>query len=167
MGSGDDTVYGTGDNNMIDGGDGDDTIFGGGGMDNIMGGAGDDIIQGNAGLDVMDGQVKVMRPLATPCCFPPIPQISNFDMETGVVSNGETATNFENAVMGSGANTVIGNDDDNMIDGGDGIDTLYGGMGADNLRGPGAGGDNDVLSLGGDAASDSTGQHLVETTRKM
>lgn len=59
-------------------------------------------------------------------------------------------TQIENAIGGSGKDTIKGNSLNNNLAGGDGIDVLYGLVGADTLNG---GADND--SLYGDSGNDS------------
>lgn len=53
--SGDDTLDGTGNNDVIVGKDGDDTIEGNGGSDRICGGHGEDDLEGNDGKDFVSG----------------------------------------------------------------------------------------------------------------
>ncbi|MCY4336014.1 MAG: M10 family metallopeptidase [Litoreibacter sp.] len=60
-----------------------------------------------------------------------------------------TDTVIENAILGSGNDTVVGNDADNILIGGEGIDDLSGGDGRDTIYG---GGQDDILS--GGAAND-------------
>jgi Ca2+-binding RTX toxin-like protein len=92
---------------------------------------------------------------------------SNIEGKTGnmAVARG---TVIENATMGAGSDTVIGNAAANLIDGGMGNDSLRGGAGADRLRGESgndtleggagadilSGGDGDDFIFGGDTASD-------------
>jgi len=52
---GDDVVYGNGGNDKICTMDGDDRVFGGAGWDQISGGAGRDVLRGGAGGDALDG----------------------------------------------------------------------------------------------------------------
>ncbi|WP_170181740.1 FG-GAP-like repeat-containing protein [Phreatobacter stygius] len=61
--------------------------------------------------------------------------------------NGDVRSLIENAIGGSGNDTITGNAADNVLDGRAGNDTLYGGLGNDTLYG-GLG--NDVLAGGAD-----------------
>ena len=84
-----------------------------------------------------------------------------FNMATGLTNfAGESYTNFENATMGGGNDTVTGNASNNVINGGAGndtltaaeagIDTLNGGDGNDIIRSDGDGG-----TYRGDAGNDT------------
>jgi serralysin len=136
-GSGDDTLTGTAGANTINGGDGDDIINGGGGSDTSLGGNGNDYIfavlgtpetiNGGAGVDTLDTTAftgDYVVNLAT--------GLTNFA--------GESFTNMENLISGSGddnltgtggANTINGGDGDDVINGGGGSDTSLGGNGND------------------------------------
>jgi len=169
-GGGNDTVYGGAGNDTIYGGDGNDVlqgdlgvdlIFGGNGDDNIVsdgdggqyfGDAGNDLMFSGLGPETMDGGAG-------------IDTIDHrawngdyvFNMSTGLTDwAGERYSNFENALMGGGNDSVTGNLSANSIDGGggndsilggDGNDTLLGGAGTDTLRG---GNGNDVIRSDGD-----------------
>lgn len=54
-GRGNDTVYGNGADNRLQGGDGDDLLHGGAGNDHLQGGTGDDVLHGGSGDDLLDG----------------------------------------------------------------------------------------------------------------
>ena len=56
FGTGDDDLLdGMGGNDLMDGGAGNDTLLGGAGTDSLIGGAGDDLLDGGAGNDVLQG----------------------------------------------------------------------------------------------------------------
>ena len=146
-----DTLTGDAGANDIHGLDGADTIDGMGGADRIFAGDGDDrvnvtvagvlTIDGGAGTDTIDLTADGAN--------------HGLDLSSGITSGGMVdaawVLNFENALMGSGNDTVTGTDGVNSIVGGDGNDVLYGGLGADTLQG---GDGNDTLV--GDATSSST-----------
>ena len=54
-GSGDDTIYGSGNNNRIFGGGGDDVLVGGKDVDQLVGGSGNDSLLGEARHDTLEG----------------------------------------------------------------------------------------------------------------
>ena len=56
-GGGNDTIYGSNENNILNGGGGNDTIVGLGGDDTINGGAGDDVMKGSLGNDTLTGGI--------------------------------------------------------------------------------------------------------------
>lgn len=53
--TGDETINGTTDNEILYGGDGDDTLFGNDGDDTLFGNAGDDVLYGGVGRDILQG----------------------------------------------------------------------------------------------------------------
>lgn len=53
--SGNNILFGTPDEDVLDGGDGDDVVMGADGDDILLGGAGDDLLEGGAGNDTLDG----------------------------------------------------------------------------------------------------------------
>lgn len=138
----DDTLTGDANANDIQGLDGADTIDGKGGADRISAGDGDDrvnvtaagalTIDGGAGVDTIDVSADTAA--------------HNLNLASGVTSGGMIdaawVLNFENALMGSGNDTVTGTDAANSISGGAGNDVLYGGLGTDTLQG---GDGNDTL----------------------
>jgi len=148
-GGGNDTVYGGAGNDTIYGGDGNDVlqgdlgvdlIFGGNGDDNIVsdgdggqyfGDAGNDLMFSGLGPETMDGGAG-------------IDTIDHrawngdyvFNMSTGLTDwAGERYSNFENALMGNGNDSVTGNLSANSINGGGGNDSIYGAAGKDVLTG--------------------------------
>ncbi|WP_262028904.1 calcium-binding protein [Microvirga sp. Mcv34] len=151
-GSGNDTIYGSHDANVLDGSLGDDVIAGAGGDDVIWGGdgfdylygddgndvvwgeAGNDVIQGGAGADTLDGgdgrdwldyrtdTAGVYIDLRTNSAF-------HGDAE------GDRISNFENVMGGSGRDTIYGSSGDNEMWGRGGDDILAGADGDDTLHG--------------------------------
>ncbi len=125
-GSGNDTLHGDDGNDTLDGGTGDDQLFGGTGNDTLFGGDGNDSLTGGDGDDISYG-----------------------------------GAGNDTLYFGAGDDTVYGGDGDdliddvngsqlqgtNLIDGGDGNDTIWSGGGNDTIYG-GAG--DDVLSGEGD-----------------
>ncbi len=156
-------LLGLGGNDALFGRAGNDTLYGGDGDDTLMGGTGTDLLYGGAGFDIASyAESTGLR----------------VDMETPSLSTGEAAgdlfAGIEGLLGGSGADTLQGDGQANLLigglgndrlegragndtlQGGDGLDTLYGGDGDDLLEG-GTGNDrleggtgNDTL-YGGDA----------------
>jgi Ca2+-binding RTX toxin-like protein len=54
-GSGNDLIFGTAEDNTLDGGGGNDCMVGGDGVDVLSGGDGDDVLLGGAGADELNG----------------------------------------------------------------------------------------------------------------
>jgi Ca2+-binding RTX toxin-like protein len=121
------------------GSDFDDTLIWDGTTTFFSGGDGVDKVDASAttggeniDLDQLDGCVNV----GPPACTGP----------------GETADDLENAIGGTGNDSLFGNDLRNRLDGGDGDDTLSGLAGNDTLIG-GAGNDNYTGGSGADRVS--------------
>ncbi|MES2337070.1 MAG: VCBS domain-containing protein [Pseudomonadota bacterium] len=112
-GSGNDTLFGNAGVNIIDAGGGDDVVSGGAGNDALDGGAGNDTLFYG---DISNG-VQV--------------NLSTGTVNAGAQGGADTVTNFENAVLGSGADQFIGNALDNIVEGGAGNDQIEGGDGLD------------------------------------
>lgn len=146
-GSGNDTVNGNAGNDSLDGRNGNDVINGGDGNDTVSGGFGLDVMNGGAGTDTHDVRFWNFQYV--------------WNMTTGVTNfAGETAVNFENALLGAGNDSITGTAGANSIDGGAGNDTLLGGSGSDTLNG---GSGNDLLQggLDGDTVNGGIGNDLI------
>lgn len=119
---GNDLLWGLGGDDRLDGGAGNDQISGDGGNDFLIGGLGDDTLNGGLGTDTADysgsaGGVSVSLILGR---------------SSGGAGN-DSLISIE-SINGSAYNdTMIGDDQDNVIRGGGGIDTLSGGLGNDTL----------------------------------
>jgi Ca2+-binding RTX toxin-like protein len=110
---------------------GNDSLSGGAGDDILAGGSGDDILDGGAGIDLADyrdsnGGVSVSLAVA--------------GAQVTGGSGTDTLSNIENLYGSAFADTLVGDDADNVINGFFGDDVLTGGGGADHLS-----------SLGGNA----------------
>ena len=114
-----------------------DNIYGRNGNDIIVGGLGDDLISGGGGTDDLDGGAGIDTLDATG-----ITSALTINLATGTSTGDTRAINFENAIGGSAADTIIGTSGANILNGGasTGVDNLQGGDGDDILIG-GAGGD--------------------------
>jgi hypothetical protein len=140
-------LTGGGGNDSVSGGGGDDVLDGGSGNDTLNGGAGNDRLTGGLGIDTVTyagTSAKVLLRLA---------------LTTAQNTGGggiDTLATLENAVGGSGNDTLFGTDTSNTLNGAGGDDSLNGNLGNDVLLG-GAG--NDTLNGGGgsDRCDQSTG----------
>jgi len=127
-------VWGTLNNEVLNGGAGDDTIFGMDGHDVINGGAGADVLNGGAGNDTIeagDGR--------------------------DIINGGIGA---DSLLGGAGNDTIYGMNGFDLIHGGDGDDRLSGGAGNDTIFG-GAGNDNMLGGLGADKLFGGSGQDAI------
>ena len=158
---GHDRIIGGGGNDVIEGGDGMDRLWGDSGNDRLDGGNDDDVLMGGYGDDTIIGGIG--RDTAT--------YVGNanlrIDLGTNQAQNTgqgvDTLISIENIGSGEGNDTLLGNEEINVllangghdfiqgnggsdrIHGGDGDDRLYGDAGNDILRGDAG---NDIL-MGG------------------
>ncbi len=137
-GEGDDTLIGLGGNDALYGGPGDDTLAGQSGDDTLEGGLGSDVLTGGAGTDLAwySGRTDDLE--------------IRLDGSASSGHSGEADTiaeDVENAIGGSGNDTIYGNAANNYLIGNDGDDELFGLDGKDYLD---AGTGNDDLHGGDD-----------------
>ena len=133
--SGDDTIDGLAGNDTLIGLDGNDSLIGGAGTDSMVGGLGDDTYVVDAALD------KVVELSG-----------GGHDLVQVAMTSGAytVALNVEDAIVtSSGAVSLTGNGENNLLTGNAAINTLRGGLGNDTLEGLGG---NDLLY--GDAGED-------------
>jgi Ca2+-binding RTX toxin-like protein len=155
---GNDTVNGGGgDGDLVEGNQGDDTLNGGAGNEDvIVGGTGNDKINGGPGEhDIADyagvgGAVTI-----------------NLQNQTVTGAEGEHLEGIEDAIGGSGNDTLIGTTD-SRLDGGPGNDHLEaGGSGDDAFGGPGSdqctGGFAEETSCGPAAGADGLAVEIYES----
>jgi Ca2+-binding RTX toxin-like protein len=114
-------------------------LFGEGGADALWAGDGDDVLSGGAGADVLQGQGG-----SDTASYAEAPGGVFVRLWSGEGLSGEAAgdvlVGIEN-LRGSGfADTLVGDDGDNVLSGGGGVDALWAGDGDDVLSG-GAGAD--------------------------
>ncbi len=134
-GTGNDTIRGMGGNDLLDGGIGNDVLEGGEGDDTLVGGTGDDAIDGGDGTNTVSYAARTTA--------------VTIDLDTGTageLGESDTIVNVDNALGGSGDDTILGDDARNHLLGMDGNDTLRGLAGKDLLEG----GDGDDELHGGD-----------------
>ena len=117
--------------------DGDDNsqfYFPGGGSDQTNLKGGNDFYVAGAGHDTADGGEGIDTVL-----FSGTSEGVNVDLSTRSANGSEIDTevllNFENVIAGSGSDTVVGNDLDNVLEGNEGDDIIRGGSGDDIIRG--------------------------------
>jgi Ca2+-binding RTX toxin-like protein len=124
---GDDLLYGGNLDDQLIGNDGIDTIYGEAGADTIWGGAGNDVIYGGDGNDLVFGQDDN--------------DFIHGNAGEDVIYGGGGddwmlgGTGDDQLWGGAGNDTIFGNGDDDRLFGGDGNDTLYGGLGNNQLDG--------------------------------
>ncbi|NKB46491.1 MAG: hypothetical protein GKR77_01745 [Legionellales bacterium] len=151
---------------QITGGAGDDLLSGGMEVDVIVGGIGNDVITGGAGGDQLNGNAGSDTVAYT--------DSTSADNLTGVTINlennsasgagthaaGDTIANFENIIGSSFNDTLIGNNQANVLVGGVGDDLLNGNNGNDELVG-GAGEDSLNGGRGRDSLSGNENDDLL------
>lgn len=136
--AGNDTFFGSDRAERIEGDDDEDQIFAGGGNDTILGDSDNDndTYHGGDGVDLVDYRFS----------FNPV----RVDLQSGLATGGnlgdDQLISIENIRTGSGDDTIVGDDNDNVLRSQEGNDLILGNAGRDRLRG---GDDNDTLN-GGD-----------------
>jgi Ca2+-binding RTX toxin-like protein len=128
-----DTLFGSINNDTLNGRPGDDTLFGFAGSDSLDGGIGNDLLLGNQGNDVTDGGIG-----------------------NDTIYGGK---GYDTLLGNSGDDILYGNLGHDSLFGGDGKDTLYGGIDNDILLG---GEGDDFLSgdLGDDTLIGGNGRDV-------
>ncbi|MGO1074610.1 hypothetical protein [Inquilinus sp. CA228] len=148
--AGSDWLRGSAAANFLSGADGVDTIEGNDGDDVLEGGGGGDVLKGGAGFDI--------------AAYTEAATALDVNLTTGVGAGGEAQgdvlSGIEAVLGGAGADTLIGNDQGNILSGGAGIDKLLGAAGDDLLIG-GGGADQLDGGAGVDAVSYSASAAAV------
>ena len=162
------TLIGNAQNNTIHGGDGNDSISAGLGADSLFGGKGNDTLNGGDGVDTADySQIDTGVKID-----PGGNKVTGLTSASKLLIGTDKTSNIENALGGSGDDTLIASKNRSELEGGDGNDTLKGGGKSDTLYG---GDGNDIVSagsgndeiVGGDGAGDDTydGGAGIDTVR--
>lgn len=146
-GTGNDTITGSRNDDVIQGDGGDDSIIAGLGNDHVDGGDGNDTLEGQAGNDTLIGSIGNDSAVGG----------TGDDMLTGDLGDDTLAGGDDRDTIsgGFGDDVLNGNSGDDLLAGGQDNDKLLGGSGDDSLTG-GAGDDtlrgqsNDDLIKGGD-----------------
>lgn len=144
LGSGNDDIRGSLDDNIIEGRDGDDTLDGALGNDTLSGGDGDDILKSGFGDNILDGNdgedtVQYLQSddnITTD--LRSVDEDGYFDVDHGEntdkvknISSLE-GSNYDDSIIGDENNhSYYGHDGDDIIDGGAGLDVIDGGEGTD------------------------------------
>ena len=121
----------------VTGGSGNDTLSGDSQANLLDGGAGNDVLIGGADKDTLDGGTGIDTVLfsdKTVGLFITLNGATNAQMFIGGAGE-DTLRNVENVTGGSGADALTGDTLANILDGGIGNDTLTGGFGLDTLDG--------------------------------
>ncbi|WP_371153237.1 beta strand repeat-containing protein [Jannaschia sp. 2305UL9-9] len=123
--SGDDSLIGDGEANVLDGSSGDDTIDAGRGNDTIVASGGTETYDGGAGSDLVDYSAfsgAIFLDLAVQA------------QSGGGAAGNDTLIDIENAIGTNGNDTLSGNAEQNFLDGDDGDDLLTGLGGSDTFH---------------------------------
>jgi len=137
----DNAITGNAAANNISGLDGADSLSGGAGADTLDGGAGNDTLLGGAGADTLKGGADIDWASYADSAAPVIVNLSaatHFGVAAGRANVGgvlDVLVDVENALGGSGADSLVAGAGGSVLDGGAGGDVLRGGAGADTLVG--------------------------------
>ncbi len=144
-GRGDDTIYGTSDNDEIAGGRGLDVIYGYGGDDVLSGGVtasqrGTNTLDGGAGSDTVSFQIdstfiNFADPDETTGYYIDLAGKQTRVGQFGGFSQIDTLVSIENAIGSNRNDSLIGDEGDNFLAGARGDDIIEGGGGQDYLLG--------------------------------
>lgn len=135
------TLYGDANANTLTGGSGDDTLYGLGGNDSLTGNGNADYLDGGSGIDKMTGG-KGDDTYIVDTVGDTAVEANNGGTDLVISSVSFTLGNYvenlvlngSNALNGTGnalANTLVGNDGNNVLDGKTGVDSFAGGLGDD------------------------------------
>ena len=160
----DDAITGSTANNVLQGLAGADRLFGGAGADILEGGAGDDMLYGGLGADQLIGGDGFDFARYDDAAWGNL--VINMAVPTRNTGSaaGDTYSEIEGIIAGSGNDTVTGNSFANTLYGGGGNDTLNGGLGKDTLYG-GTGADKFVFNTALNAVSNV--DQLADFTRNI
>lgn len=185
-GPGDDKVMGGRGSDKIEGGDGSDLVEGEQGNDEVNGGPGDkDVVEGNQGDDTLEGgagnedviigstgndQIDGGPGEHDIADYAGTGGGVNIDLASQTVTGaeGEHLTGIEDAIGGSGNDTLIGSSESNRLDGGPGNDHLEATGGGDAaFGGPGSdqctGGFSEETSCGPSAGANGLAVEIYES----
>ena len=175
---GNDTLYGSSSDNMLDGGMGDDCLYGGGGNDTLLGGDGDDWLDGGAGADIMLGgagndtyvvdnpddgvtelEAEGIDTVRASIGWTLGDHVENLTLTGNAAING-TGNELDNVITGNNAANILqGLGGDDTLVGGVGNDVLDGGSGADLMIG-GRGNDTYYVDNPGDVVVEQAGEGI-------
>ncbi|MCF8486943.1 MAG: tandem-95 repeat protein [Rhodobacteraceae bacterium] len=141
-----DRIFGRDGNDYIDGGFDDDSLYGNSGFDTIIGSEGNDYIDGGRGDDLIFGGLDLSFPDAI-----------NIPDETDL----RPGNNGDSIVGGYGNDTIYGMDDADTISGDQGDDLIYGGVDNDSLLGA-DGSDTIFGEHGNDFIDGATGDDVLD-----
>jgi Ca2+-binding RTX toxin-like protein len=161
-GTGNDTINGDANDNLLDGFNGNDTLIGGDGGDTLRGGEGDDVLVGGLGADIMQGGNGTDRASYSNVLV----SMTIFTDGTACIGGdaaGDQLTTIENITGGQAGDVIYGNSSNNVLNGYFGNDTLNGGLGTDTLTGS-TGDDTFVFQNGWgiDSITDFSGNNIEQ-----
>lgn len=155
-GSGNDSIRGHANNNLLLGGEGNDSLYGNYGNDSLNGGDGNDTLDGGKDADAMKGGAGndvADYSSRTANLIIGLGTLAD-DGEAGEKDN--VYLDVEKVIGGSGNDSIRGHANNNVLLGGAGNDSLYGNHGNDNLFG-GSGDDLLIGEAGFDYLDGQTG----------
>ncbi len=134
-GDGNDSITGSSSNNVLIGGGGNDTLIGGGGNDTLSGGGGKDLLNGGAGDDVFRGGKGSDTADYSDRSDDVLVFLNDQPDDGHGAEKDNVLSDVENAIGGSGNDSLIGNLKGNALVGNGGNDHISGNTGTDVLIG--------------------------------
>jgi Ca2+-binding RTX toxin-like protein len=147
-----DILVGDNGSNVLNGLEENDILKGGGGTDTLNGGTGNDILKGGGGGDTLNGDSGIDTAAYNESSAGVVVSLIT-DTASGGDAEGDELNSIENLTGSGYADTLWGNNSNNVLNGMDGNDTLKGFGGADTLRGDDG---NDIMD-GGTGADEMIG----------
>ena len=148
-GTGHDTVAGSAEANLLEGGSGDDSLTGLLGADTLRGGDGDDSLQGGGDSDLLNGGAGHDLAAGGDGLDTLLGGEGDDDLSGGTGSDSLDGGDGGDLLAGdAGDDTILGGRGGDVITGGDGADSILSQSGADSVDG--GLGDDTVIGAGGD-----------------
>jgi Ca2+-binding RTX toxin-like protein len=158
-GTGADILFGLDGSDKLFGDAGNDKLYGNGGNDALYGGDGDDLLLGSGGADYLDGGAGFDTISYADAAFFVTVNLGNPALNDGAAA-GDRTVSIENVLGSRFGDSLIGDNNRNVLNGAEGNDILYG-LGGDDVLIGGTGADRLIGGTGFDLVSYETSHERV------